>query len=116
MRRSLLSLFAVMLATAASVPAQSTDVAIKAGRLIDGRGGMTRNATITVTGRKIAAVGTGKQTVTYDLSRYTVLPGLIDVHDHIGWHFNKDDRFHTATDGETPADEAFAAAGNAYTT
>jgi imidazolonepropionase-like amidohydrolase len=116
MRRSLLSLLLALLAGVAPLSAQSTDVVIKAGRLIDGHGSIVRNATITIAGGKIATVGAGKQAVTYDLSRYTVLPGLIDGHDHVGWHFNKDDRFHTTADGETPADEAFAAAGNAYTT
>ena len=116
MRRSLQSFLTLLLAATAPVAAQSTDVVIKAGRLVDGRGGMVRNATISVAGARIVGVGSRKGAATYDLSRYTVLPGLIDGHDHIGWHFNKDDRFHTATDGETPADEALAAAGNAYTT
>jgi imidazolonepropionase-like amidohydrolase len=40
---------------------------------------------------------------------------LIDSHEHVGWHFNKAGRFHTAGDGETPIDETLAAAGNAYT-
>jgi imidazolonepropionase-like amidohydrolase len=115
MRRSLLSLLTVLLA-APLLPAQGPDVVIKAGRLVDGKGGDVRNTTISVAGGKIVGVGSRKGAPTYDLSRYTVLPGLIDVHDHLGWHFNKEDRFHTATDGETPADEALAAAGNAYTT
>jgi imidazolonepropionase-like amidohydrolase len=115
MRRSLLSLLTVLLA-APFLPAQGPDVVIKAGRLVDGKGGDVRNTTISVAGGKIVGVGSRKGAATYDLSRYTVLPGLIDVHDHLGWHFNKDDRFHTATDGETPADEALAAAGNAYIT
>jgi len=112
MRRSLL----LMVLAALPLSAQGTDVVIKTGRLIDGKGGVVRNTTISIANGKIVGVGSRKGAATYDLSRYTVLPGLIDVHDHLGWHFNKDDRFHTATDGETPADEALAAAGNAYTT
>jgi imidazolonepropionase-like amidohydrolase len=116
MRRSLLSLLTLVLAAIAPLSAQGTDIVIKAGRLVDGKGGLVRNTTISVARGKIVGVGSRKGAATYDLSRYTVLPGLIDVHDHVGWHFNKDDRFHTAADGETPADEALAAAGNAYTT
>lgn len=32
----------------------------------------------------------------------------------MGWHFNRAGRFHTGSDGETPAEEALAAAGNAF--
>jgi imidazolonepropionase-like amidohydrolase len=71
---------------------------------------------VTVTGDRIASARTAPSAVapTYDLSRYTLLPGLIDIHEHIGWHFNRGERFHTNSDGESPADEAFAAAGNAF--
>jgi imidazolonepropionase-like amidohydrolase len=116
MRRSLLPLLTVVLGITAPLSAQGADVVIKTGRLLDGKGGIVRNTTISVAGGKIVGVGSRKGAATYDLSRYTVLPGLIDGHDHVGWHFNKDDRFHTAADGETPADEALAAAGNAYVT
>ena len=33
--------------------------------------------------------------VTYDLSHLTMLPGLIDVHDHIVWYFNAAGKLHT---------------------
>ena len=106
-----------LLAIAVPIGAQNGPIVIRAGRLLDGRGASTANATVAVDGRTITAVGRSKaKTVTYDLSRYTVLPGLIDGHDHVGWYFNKNGRFHSGDDGETAADEAFAAAGNAYTT
>ncbi len=116
MHRSLLPLFTLLVGAIAPLSAQGTDIVVKAGRLIDGKGGVTRNTTVTVANGKIVGIGSRKGKATYDLSRYTLLPGLIDVHDHVGWHFNKDNRFHTSTDGESPADEALAAAGNAYTT
>ena len=116
MRSTSLSFLIVLVAAMAPLAAQEAPVVIRAGRLIDGRGGATTGATITVAAGKITAVGAGKRAATYDLSRYTVLPGLIDGHDHVGWHFNRDNRFHTSADGETVADETLAAAGNAYTT
>lgn len=70
----------------ASSPAPIT--AIKAGHLIDGRGGTpTANAVILIDGDRIVAVGqdvpipAGARVV--DLSGSTVLPGLIDCHTHI---------------------------------
>jgi imidazolonepropionase-like amidohydrolase len=112
------TLVGLLLSALASAPLSAqTPVTIRAGRLLDGRGGTLANATISIEGAKIDAVGkAAAKPATYDLSRYTVLPGLIDVHDHVGWHFNPAGRFHTTGDGETEVDEALAAAGNAYAT
>jgi imidazolonepropionase-like amidohydrolase len=117
-RNAAISAALCLLAIASSsADAQTTPIVIRAGRVIDGRGGVTTAATITVATGRITAVGTARvQPVTYDLSRYTVLPGLIDGHDHVGWHFNSAGRFHTSADSESITDEAFAAAGNASTT
>lgn len=105
---------------APTLGAQDSAIVIRAGRLLDGRGGNVDRATVVVRGTTIASAGpvTGDaapRAVTYDLSRYTVLPGLIDVHEHVGWHFNAAGRFHVSGDGETLVDETLAGAGNAYT-
>jgi imidazolonepropionase-like amidohydrolase len=52
----------------------------------------------------------------YDLSRLTVLPGLIDVHAHPAWYFNPAGRLHTSDDGDSPAHAVLAEAGNVYAT
>ncbi len=111
--RRLLALF--LLAFTVPLAAQSAPITIRAGRVLDGKGGATMNAVIVVSGEKIGSVRTTAGTpVTYDLSRYTLLPGLIDIHEHVGWHFNRAGRFHTNSDGETPIEESLAAVGNAY--
>jgi imidazolonepropionase-like amidohydrolase len=51
-----------------------------------------------------------------DLGDRSVLPGLIDAHAHPAWYFNRQDRLHTASDGDTPAQSMLAAASNAYAT
>jgi imidazolonepropionase-like amidohydrolase len=92
---------------------------IRAGTLLDGRGARSTNARITIREGRIEAVTTAGPTPagpTYDLSAYTVLPGLIDAHDHLAWHFNAAGKLHTASDGETPAQGALAMAANAWAT
>jgi imidazolonepropionase-like amidohydrolase len=69
-------------------PTASRHVAIRAGRLIDGRGGAPlRDAVILIEGDRIASVGQGlaipKDAEVIDLTRSTVLPGLIDCHTHV---------------------------------
>jgi imidazolonepropionase-like amidohydrolase len=52
--------------------------------------------------------------VTYDLSNLTLLPGFIDTHVHIGWHFDAKGRYHA---GPEPADQAaLYGAENAFIT
>jgi imidazolonepropionase-like amidohydrolase len=65
-------------------------VAIRCGRLIDGRAGNAQEGmVILIRGERIAAVGKAtdlmipRGATMIDLSNETVLPGLIDVHSHI---------------------------------
>ena len=110
---TVLALAAVTLLGQTGLVTAQQPVTIRAGTLIDGKGSVQRNAAIAIDGSRITKVGNGAaETVTYDLSRFTVLPGLIDSHVHIGAHFGKDGRASNA--GETPADAALAAAANAY--
>jgi len=44
----------------------------------------------------------------------TVMPGWIDLHDHITWHFGPNGRIEDKS--ETPSQAALAAGGNAYAT
>jgi len=98
--------------TAAATAQQS--FTIRAGTVIDGKGGVQRNAVIAIEGSRIAKLGAADALpATYDFSHLTVLPGLIDTHVHIGSHFGKDGRASNA--GETPAEQALFDAETAYT-
>ncbi|MBI2615277.1 MAG: amidohydrolase family protein [Gemmatimonadetes bacterium] len=108
-----LCLGAVLLATAPAMA--QAPVTIRAGLLIDGKGGTRRDAAIRIAGSRIQSVeGAGTRPATYDFSGFTVLPGLIDTHVHIGSHFGKDGR--ASNQGETPAEAILYAAENAYVT
>jgi imidazolonepropionase-like amidohydrolase len=97
----------------AAVPASAQQITIRAATVLDGKGGVLRNAVVAVEGSRIVKVGGGAaETVTYDFPRFTVLPGMIDAHVHIGNHFGKDGR--AVTPGETPDEAALYGAANAY--
>lgn len=103
----------------ATTPAPAQGVAITARRVHDGTGRVLDNATVVVEGNRITSVGArppGFRGRTVDLGDATLMPGLIDVHDHIWWHFNAQGRYHTGNDGETPVQGILAAAGNAWAT
>src|SRR5207245_3966373 len=83
--------------------AQDQPVTIRAARVLDGKGTVLQNATVEVRGSKIAKIDRRTGPVTYDLGDRTIMPGLIDVHVHIGGHF-KNGRADTR--GETPGEAA----------
>lgn len=106
---------AVLLACAPQAAgAQETPIVIRAGAVIDGKGGVHKNAAVVVQEGRIVRIEPGAAKTTYDLSRFTVLPGLIDTHVHIASHFGKDGR--VALPGETPAQAILYSAENAYVT
>jgi imidazolonepropionase-like amidohydrolase len=89
-RFQLITLFLLGTGVAA---AQERPITIRAGMLLDGTGGVARNVTLVVQGSAIQRVEPSAGPPTYDLSRLTVLPGLIDTHVHLTWHFGPDGRF-----------------------
>jgi len=115
-RSPLLAAALVLAASAARAGAQEQPLVIRAGTLLDGRGARSTNARITIRAGRIEWLTDTPGAPTYDLSAYTVLPGLIDAHDHLAWHFNAAGKLHTASDGETPAQGALAMAANAWAT
>ncbi|MBX3484628.1 amidohydrolase family protein [Phenylobacterium sp.] len=88
MTRALLGLLAALAAFAGASAATAADVVVHAGRLIDGTGGPVRErVSVVIRDERIAAVEPGFVTPAgarvVDLSRATVLPGLIDSHTHV---------------------------------
>ena len=107
---SLLFFLAVALAAA-----QDRPLTIKAGFVLDGKGGTARNILITVKDGRIASVAPAAgERPDYDFSALTVTPGWIDTHVHLTWHFDKNGRF--AVRDESPAQAILFATENAYVT
>ena len=108
-------LTALLLFVAGIVLGQDT-VTIRAGTLLDGKGGQVKDITIVVQGSRIIRVESGATAEpTYDLPNLTVLPGLIDTHVHIAWHFGPDGRFAQRNE-ESSSQTMGYALENAYVT
>jgi imidazolonepropionase-like amidohydrolase len=103
-----------LLLLSAGVHTQQKEVRLRAARVLDGTGQVLENRTIVVRGSTIAAIeSSASEPVDVDLGPLTLLPGLIDVHSHIGWHFGPSGRLDRA---QTPAQDVLYAAENAYLT
>ncbi len=74
-------------------------VTIKTTTILDGKGRTLKNQTITVVGAKIGKLGSGAAQADYDLTGLTVLPGWIDTHVHITWHFDRNNRLASGFQG-----------------
>ena len=75
-----------------AAPQPEKPIALKAGTLLDGKGGMLRDTVVVVVNGKIERVGgeVPQDAVVYDLGKSTVTPGLIDTHLHVTYHFAGD--------------------------
>jgi imidazolonepropionase-like amidohydrolase len=108
-------MFLRFLTLAAFAVLPSFALTIHADTVLDGKGGVLHNVTIKVEGSKIVDVKTGTSgPADYNLKGLTLMPGWIDTHVHIGWHFNRQDRADMTKEG--PQELALNAAGNAYVT
>jgi imidazolonepropionase-like amidohydrolase len=102
------------------VSAQARPVVIRAGTLLDGAGHTLHNVLIVVQDDKIIRLEPNAKNqqvakaASYDLTHLTVMPGWIDLHDHITWHFGPNGRIEDKS--ETRSQAALAEAGNSYAT
>jgi imidazolonepropionase-like amidohydrolase len=94
--------------------------AIRFGKLVDGTGKVWTNAVVITKGDRIESVETGNAAIpsgveVLDMSRYTGIPGLIDIHTHMTYWWDGDPR--TTPNAEVarllPQELAFLAQENA---
>jgi imidazolonepropionase-like amidohydrolase len=95
-------LYASFLLLSRLVSAQES-IVLRAGTLIDGKGAVQHNKYVAVRGAKIETIGAKESGNVVNLKNYTVLPGLIDTHVHIAWHFGPDGRYMPRDTSQTSA-------------
>ena len=106
---------AILAGAAVPATAQTDSIVIRAGTVLDGRGGSRGPTDIVVRGSKIAALRAPAGTPTYDLSSLTVMPGGIDTHVHLLDHFDSTGRSAQRTP-ETPQQIVLYGMENAWLT
>ena len=93
-------------------------VILRAASVLDGTGDVLSDQDVVVDGGRIIAVvarGATRGRV-YDLGDLTLLPGLIDTHVHLGWHFDRTGRTQSGAVEETPEEAVLYGAENAWLT
>ena len=105
---------ACLLLAALQAAAPPPRIVISVGTLIDGRGGVTRNTRLVIQDGKIAAIDANAGPIDIDLRAQTLMPGWIDTHVHLNWHF--DEQGKSVSGGEPPAQAALFTAEDAWVT
>lgn len=104
--------------TAFLLSAPGAPMILRPDRIVDGAGAVLAGREVVVRDGRIdgvVEVGQGPEGTVYDLRGMTLLPGLIDTHVHIGWHFDRETgRIHSDASDDTAEDEALYAAENAW--
>lgn len=96
-----------LLFTASVAAAQEKPVVLAVSTLLDGRGNVVHDTRIVVERGKITRIDAKAAPVTIDLRGMTVMPGLIDTHVHVSWHFNQ--KGVIAQKDETPEEQEWGA-------
>jgi imidazolonepropionase-like amidohydrolase len=107
------SLGLAALAAALLAPPPSRTI-IAVGTALDGRGGTLHNTRLVIEDGRIAAIDANASPVDIDLRNRVVMPGWIDTHVHLNWHF--DDRRVSVAGGEPPEQAAVFTAEDAWVT
>jgi len=69
--------------------AQPNRIVLSVDRLIDGRGRVLPASRVVIEGSRIVTIDPKAGPADYDLSRATLMPGWIDTHVHLNWHFDE---------------------------
>jgi imidazolonepropionase-like amidohydrolase len=93
-RRALLAFVSLLALLTSASSAHAPVTAIRFGRLLDGHGGVVKDAVVVVDGERISKVGAGDGAVpqdakVIDLRPYTAIPGLIDAHTHMSFYWDR---------------------------
>lgn len=112
---------AVLLALAVAGPSAvaAQDAVLRAERMLDGRGGVLPGGDVVIRDGRILEIlppGAGVGETVYELGDLTLLPGLIDTHVHIGWHFDRSGKTQSNAVQETPEESILYSAENAWVT
>src|SRR4051812_15498098 len=94
--KALRSVLALLLFAAFALPAWGAEpVTIRVGKLLDGKGGSMSDVTVVIEGSRIVGIETKpRENPTWDLRHLTLMPGGIDTHVHIGWHFGRNGKLY----------------------
>jgi imidazolonepropionase-like amidohydrolase len=93
-RWALTGCIVAMLCAVPATFASAATIALRFGKLIDGGGRLVTNAVVIVDGDRITSVGPATTPIpagaeVIDLSRFTALPGLIDLHTHMTYYWDR---------------------------
>ncbi len=117
MKRTLL-LSAFIVAAAVAAAAQNQPTVLRVSTLLDGKGRVLHDTAIVIENGKIVRLDPHATGRTYDLRGVTVMPGWIDCHVHISWHFGPDGKNagQGPGRGETPEQAFLEIAGDTWDT
>ncbi len=89
-------------------------VTVHAPLILDGKGGILKNKTLVIQGTRILRVDPATKGNQYELTGLTLMPGWIDTHVHIGYHFAANGKYQDAP--EPPEIAILYSMENAWTT
>jgi imidazolonepropionase-like amidohydrolase len=89
-------------------------ITVHAPLMLDGRGGIIKNKTLLIQGNRILRVDPATKGNVYELSGLTLMPGWIDTHVHIGYHFASNGKYQVGP--EPPEVAVLYSLENAWTT
>ena len=95
-------------------PQPSPIITVHAPLMLDGKGGIIKNKTLLIQGTRILRVDPATRGNVYELTGLTLMPGWIDTHVHIGYHFASNGKFQVAP--EPPEVAVLYSMENAWTT